>query len=194
MGGASSAQRLLQRPGYPKRGAMDAGGSCKFFIISCCLNIMIVCWCDFDGLLFELQIIAVCCIDTGHWVVVRILPKEWKVELYDSHSHLHAQDAISERDFQMKPITRLLPKIFHTNGYFDTNFLVPKTWDELSLVKMPPSEQFAQTDSHSCGPFACMYLDRLVSKPTIHRRPVDERYIKWYRRMIAIKLYSLGCH
>lgn len=141
------------------------------------------------------QIIAICCINENHWVTVRICLLDWKVELYDSMSHQYDNDRVTERDFQMKPITRLVPRMLALSGYWRNNSSRIRRDDEMELVKMPTSVQFAQTDSHSCGPFACMYLDRLVARRTSkvrHSGEIDEKYVRRYRWLVGCRIFWLS--
>ncbi|XP_057779396.1 uncharacterized protein LOC130997975 [Salvia miltiorrhiza] len=138
-------------------------------------------------------IVAICLVGKNHWVTVRIRLVDWKVELYDSLSHLFDEGKASVRDDEMKPITRLMPRLLELSGYWENTTRI-KREDEMELRKMPSSAQFAQVDNHSCGPFACMYLDRLVATPDKklrHSEQINEKYIKKYRWIVGSRIFCL---
>lgn len=139
------------------------------------------------------QFITVCHLGTDHWVVVRICVQEWKVEVYDSLIHrMETESAAQHRVIQLLPITRLFPRLLSQVGYWTQHVSFQKRTDEMELVFMPIEEQYIQVDGVSCGVYACLYIDRLLSavKPDI--RGVEERMIRRARRRIARRIFSLS--
>ncbi|KAH6786565.1 hypothetical protein C2S52_006117 [Perilla frutescens var. hirtella] len=63
----------------------------------------------------------------------------------------------------------------------------------LKLDFADPSEQFHQMDSNSCGPFACMYMERLLSGMPAISWGNKEGGVVRYRKYMARMIYDM-CH
>ncbi|XP_057801942.1 uncharacterized protein LOC131017229 [Salvia miltiorrhiza] len=137
------------------------------------------------------EIIAMCNLDKSHWCTVVISISAWEVRVYDSL--IHVEGARKRRENAMKPITRLMPKLLHTVGYYAHNTVryVAAPDRPMKVVIMPIREQFIQEDSVSCGVFACAYLDRLICGAPTREQLRTPAQIQKFRQIIAIRIWEL---
>jgi Ulp1 family protease len=123
------------------------------------------------------QVVLVC--NTGdHWVVCRIQLDEWEITLYDS---LPFPDV---RVRELEPLTHLLPWVLAKTGYFDAKGVVAR-YDQLRVVSIPPSDLLVQPDVHSCGVFACMYIERMIGADFSTTPSAKD-----YREKIALEIFA----
>ncbi|XP_057793151.1 uncharacterized protein LOC131009759 [Salvia miltiorrhiza] len=137
------------------------------------------------------EIFAMCNLDKSHWCTVVISISAWEVRVYDSL--IHVEGARKRRENAMKPITRLMPKLLHTVGYYTHNTVryVAAPDRPMKVVIMPIREQFIQEDSVSCGVFACAYLDRLICGAPTREQLRTPAQIQKFRQIIAIRIWEL---
>ncbi|XP_057783693.1 uncharacterized protein LOC131001343 [Salvia miltiorrhiza] len=140
------------------------------------------------------QLIIICNVGGCHWVVLRVRLHEWIAELYDSLAYKYDTEAgvsLSHRELELKPITRLLPRLLRLSHYWKHHDSKLEELYEILLKLMPASDQFCQTDSTSCGPFCTMILDRLVTSTEHHRGSIDEQYLSQYRLRVGRRIFSV---
>ncbi|XP_057774879.1 uncharacterized protein LOC130993859 [Salvia miltiorrhiza] len=100
------------------------------------------------------EILTICNVNASHWCTVVISIERWEVRVYDSLSHV--EGITQRRQASMRCITRLMPRLLHTVGYWDNNpnRFVHAADAEMAYVMMPHNQQFVQQDSLSCGVYA----------------------------------------
>ncbi|XP_057808492.1 uncharacterized protein LOC131022970 [Salvia miltiorrhiza] len=137
------------------------------------------------------EILTICNVNASHWCTVVISIERWEVRVYDSLSHV--EGITQRRQASMRCITRLMPRLLHTVGYWDNNpnRFVHAADAEMAFVMMPHNQQFMQQDSISCGVYACAYLDRLICGKPKRERMRTNRDVEKYRYMVAVRIWEL---
>ncbi|KAH6763844.1 hypothetical protein C2S51_015093 [Perilla frutescens var. frutescens] len=131
------------------------------------------------------HLIIVCRINE-HWVTCRVCLLDWCIELYDSL--LYKSDD-QRRDQQLRPLRRLLPELLNATQYWAKSGR-PETYEELPIKRVSSDVQFLQTDEVSCGVYACMYAQRLITGTPPIELGIDA--LRDYRKQIAWRIYSLS--
>lgn len=127
------------------------------------------------------HLIIICQIDK-HWITCRVSLLDWCIELYDTLSHQLV-------DQQLRPLRLLLPKLLDAAQYWRKSDR-SETYKELPLKRMPNDVQFMQMDEVSCGVYACMHAQRLITGTP----PIELGFdaICDFRKQIARRIYSLS--
>ncbi|KAH6776223.1 hypothetical protein C2S52_013784 [Perilla frutescens var. hirtella] len=136
-------------------------------------------------------IITFCNIN-GHWVTVRICLVEWEIELYDSYYYTLSIEDREIRKTQLRPLTCLLPCLLFHSRYWRRNcYGLEEKYGECPLKPMNQEYQFMQSDEVNCGTYACMYVERLLTRwPSISW---DNQHgnLKKYRERMAMNLFDI---
>ncbi|KAH6779415.1 hypothetical protein C2S52_010652 [Perilla frutescens var. hirtella] len=107
-------------------------------------------------------VIFVCCVNE-HWLTVLLDLIEWRVDVYDSVFHRLAPEENKLRGIQLRPLTKLMKQVLHYAGWFVQNVHEIRSPPSPSLPCRIMTNNFKQKDDVSCGPYACMYVDRLIT-------------------------------
>lgn len=133
-----------------------------------------------------------------HFYVVRIIPRLWTAEVHDSL--LHKAGVQEARKRQLKPFQQKFSTVLNEGKYWDTIDLTqaPRTSEALRMVFLTkptprePVRQHIQIDSHSCGPFALMSIERMISARPSIAWGNEEGSVALYRRKIARDVFLLA--
>lgn len=140
-----------------------------------------------------MQFIMVLHLSTDHWIVVRILIKEWRLEVYDSKLHeLKDLASNNHRVVQLLPIARLFPRLLHCAHYWEQHPSFKKMKDELPIKFLSRTKQYHQEDDVSCGPYVCMYLDQLLGAKKLRITNITPQYMARFRKRVARRIFLLS--
>ncbi|KAH6800487.1 hypothetical protein C2S52_000951 [Perilla frutescens var. hirtella] len=136
-------------------------------------------------------VITACLIDE-HWVTVRINLHLWSIDLYDSliyKTRDSSDDEIYHRhEHQLWSLMYMIPPLLKAASYWQHQN-GPEKLKKLQFRCAPKTIQYKQTDSVSCGVFAMMSVQRLISSK---RPPMnsEKEFVCAYRRLLALRLYQ----
>lgn len=140
----------------------------------------------------SLQFVFVCHVAGDHWIICRVLTDTWTCEIYDSllHTMPNAADRMARR-VSLFPIIKLWPRVLQQIGYWQQHLDLRKQTDFLQIVWVPLDQQYIQQDDYSCGPFACMMIDRMFAlKPPKLKNSLS--YVSRFRAEVAKRIFSLS--
>ncbi|KAH6825516.1 hypothetical protein C2S53_006003 [Perilla frutescens var. hirtella] len=124
---------------------------------------------------------------TEHWVVCKLNLISSTVFMFDSIQHTFTNKGKEQRVVDTQPLACIVPILLkHARFWAHRRELQPRLtpWP----VKIPMSLiTFVQRDSHSCGPFALMYVEAILTGK-IAPHGAQER-ISAYRRHIAHTIF-----
>ncbi|KAL3637713.1 hypothetical protein CASFOL_018161 [Castilleja foliolosa] len=125
------------------------------------------------------NVVLVCNVEQ-HWVVCLLRIDAWEITLFDS---LPSPDRVR----QLEPLSRLIPYVIAKGGYFDAKSVAPR-FDRMPVVPCPTDDELVQGDVHSCGVFACMYIERMIA----HDFPQSSSMsaVQEYRQKIALEIFA----
>ncbi|KAL3637885.1 hypothetical protein CASFOL_018333 [Castilleja foliolosa] len=125
------------------------------------------------------NVVLVCNVEQ-HWAVCILRIDAWEITLFDS---LSSPDHVR----QLEPLSRLIPYVIAKGGYFDAKSVAPR-FDLMPVVSIPMDDELVQGDVHSCGVFACMYIEHMIAcdfPQSSSNSDVEE-----YRRKIALEIFA----
>ncbi|KAL3638084.1 hypothetical protein CASFOL_018097 [Castilleja foliolosa] len=125
------------------------------------------------------NVVLVCNVEQ-HWVVCLLRIDAWEITLFDS---LPSPDRVR----QLEPLSRLIPYVIAKGGYFDANSVAPR-FDRMPVVSIPTDDELVQGDVHSCGVFACMYIERMIARDFPQSSSMSD--VEEYRRKIALEIFA----
>ncbi|XP_057786360.1 uncharacterized protein LOC131003824 [Salvia miltiorrhiza] len=128
-----------------------------------------------------------------HFILCRIRLGEAVCEVYDPVFHKLTPRQQDARVGDLLPLLRLLPVVLQVSRWLDDTSIdstvAKNKWPLMTAVFAPAEVQFHQQDSVSCGPFVCMYAERLISgSPSIEW---GNSNVAAYRAKIARSIFSL---
>ncbi|XP_057776708.1 uncharacterized protein LOC130995445 [Salvia miltiorrhiza] len=128
-----------------------------------------------------------------HFVLCRIRLGELVCEVYDPVFHKLSPRQQDGRVGELLPLLRLLPIVLQLARWLDDTSIdstvAKEKYPLMTAVFAPAEVQFHQQDSVSCGPFVCMYAERLISgSPSIEW---GNHNVAAYRAKIARSIFSL---
>ncbi|KAH6777334.1 hypothetical protein C2S51_008646 [Perilla frutescens var. frutescens] len=139
------------------------------------------------------HVITICNVGGHHWVTVRICLRTWTVELYDSllfnMDDPNDIEVAEKDDRELVPLLHLLPCLLWSSGYWGGQSRPESHSYALKLDKSVP-DQPVQFDGVSCGVYAMIYVNRLLSG--VPHTTVSEEDIRRYRYFVAVRIYSLS--
>ncbi|KAH6783902.1 hypothetical protein C2S52_008861 [Perilla frutescens var. hirtella] len=136
------------------------------------------------------QVIFVCCV-SEHWLTVLLDLIEWRVDVYDSVFHRLAPEESKLRGIQLRPLTKLMKQVLHYAGWFVKNVHEIRSPPSPSLPCRIMTNNFKQKDDVSCGPYACMYVDRLITGSPVIKWGDKTANIRDYRFQMAVRIFDL---
>ncbi|KAL3630043.1 hypothetical protein CASFOL_023027 [Castilleja foliolosa] len=104
----------------------------------------------------------------------------WEITLFDSMP-------LPDRVRQLEPLSRLIPYVIAKGGYFDAKSVAPR-FDLMPVVSIPKDDELVQGDVHSCGVFACMYIERMIACDFQQSSSIFD--VEEYRGKIALEIFS----
>ncbi|KAL3625922.1 hypothetical protein CASFOL_030451 [Castilleja foliolosa] len=125
------------------------------------------------------NVVLVCNVEQ-HWVVCLLRIDDWEITLFDS---LPSPDRVR----QLEPLSRLIPYVIAKGGYFDAKSVAPR-FDLMPAVSIPTDDELVQGDVHSCGVFACMYIERMIACDFPQSSSMSD--VEEYRRKIALEIFA----
>ncbi|KAH6797022.1 hypothetical protein C2S52_021576 [Perilla frutescens var. hirtella] len=135
-------------------------------------------------------VIFVCCV-SEHWLTVLLDLIEWRVDVYDSVFHRLAPEESKLRGIQLRPLTKLMKQVLHYVGWFVKNVHDIRSPPSPSLPCRIMTNNFKQKDDVSCGPYACMYVDRLITGSPMIKWGDKTANIRDYRFQMAVRIFDL---
>ncbi|KAL3644277.1 hypothetical protein CASFOL_012209 [Castilleja foliolosa] len=124
-------------------------------------------------------VVLVCNVEQ-HWVVCLLRINAWEITLFDS---LPSPDRVR----QLEPLSRLIPYVIAKGGYFDAKSVAPR-FDRMPVVSIPTDDELVQGDVHSCGVFACMYIERMIARDFPQSSSMSD--VEEYRWKIALEIFA----
>ncbi|KAL3646769.1 hypothetical protein CASFOL_009313 [Castilleja foliolosa] len=125
------------------------------------------------------RVVLVCNVEQ-HWVVCLLRIDAWEITLFDS---LPSPDRVR----QLEPLSRLIPYVIAKGGYFDAKSVAPR-FDLMPVVSIPKDDELVQGDVHSCGVFACMYIERMIACDFPQSSSISD--VEEYRGKIALEIFA----
>lgn len=104
------------------------------------------------------QVIAVCNF-SGHWVVCKLNLTSCTISMFDSIQHRLTNNIREQRVVDTRPLARIVPVLLMHAGFWEHRVYLPR----LTQWPVEMINTFVQTDSHSCGPFAMMYVEAILT-------------------------------
>ncbi|KAL3639431.1 hypothetical protein CASFOL_017338 [Castilleja foliolosa] len=124
-------------------------------------------------------VVLVCNVEQ-HWVVCLLRIDAWEITLLDS---LPSPDRVR----QLEPLSRLIPYVIAKGGYFDAKSVAPR-FDRMPVVPCRTDDELVQGDVHSCGVFACMYIERMIARDFPQSSSMSD--VEEYRQKIALEIFA----
>ncbi|KAL3613181.1 hypothetical protein CASFOL_042967 [Castilleja foliolosa] len=125
------------------------------------------------------NVVLVCNVE-HHWVVCLLRIDAWEIALFDSMTS-------PDRVRQLEPLSRLIPYVIAKAGYFDAKSIAPR-FDRMPVVPIKRDDQLVQRDVHSCGVFACMYIERIIAGDFPKSSSIPN--VQEYRRKMALEIFA----
>ncbi|KAL3646753.1 hypothetical protein CASFOL_009297 [Castilleja foliolosa] len=125
------------------------------------------------------NVVLVCNVEQ-HWVVCLLRIDDWEITLFDSMpSPLRVR--------QLEPLSRLVPYVIAKAGYFDAKSVAPR-FDLMPVVSVQKDDDLIQGDVHSCGVFACMYIERMIACDFPQSSAISN--VQEYRGKMALEIFA----
>ncbi|KAL3617990.1 hypothetical protein CASFOL_038311 [Castilleja foliolosa] len=125
------------------------------------------------------NVVLVCNVEQ-HWVVCLLRIDAWEITLFDS---LPSPDRVR----QLEPLSRLIPYVLAKACYFDAKSVVPRL-DRMPVVPSRTDDELVQGDVHSCGVFACMYIERMIARDFAQSSSISD--VDEYRKKMALEIFA----
>ncbi|KAL3638368.1 hypothetical protein CASFOL_017739 [Castilleja foliolosa] len=125
------------------------------------------------------NVVLVCNVEQ-HWVVCLMRIDAWEITLFDS---LPSPDRVR----QLEPLSRLIPYVLAKACYFDAKSVVPRL-DRMPVVPSRTDDELVQGDVHSCGVFACMYIERMIARDFAQSSSISD--VDEYRKKMALEIFA----
>ncbi|KAL3630070.1 hypothetical protein CASFOL_023054 [Castilleja foliolosa] len=125
------------------------------------------------------NVVLVCNVEQ-HWVVCLLRIDAWEITLFDS---LPSPDRVR----QLEPLSRFIPYVIAKGGYLNAKSVAPR-FDLMPVVSIPTDDELVQGDVHSCGVFACMYIERMIACDFPQSSSMPD--VEEYRRKIALEIFA----
>ncbi|KAL3637447.1 hypothetical protein CASFOL_018615 [Castilleja foliolosa] len=125
------------------------------------------------------NVVLVCNVEQ-HWVVCLLRIDAWEITLFDS---MPSPDRVR----QLELLSRLIPYVIAKGGYFDAKSVAPR-FDLMPVVSIPKDDELVQGDVHSCGVFACMYIEHMIACDFPQSSSISD--VEEYRGKIALEIFA----
>ncbi|KAL3614209.1 hypothetical protein CASFOL_042283 [Castilleja foliolosa] len=125
------------------------------------------------------NVVLVCNVEQ-HWVVCLLRIDAWEIILFDS---LPSPDRVR----QLEPLSLLIPYVLAKARYFDAKSVVPR-FDRMPVVPSRTDDELVQGDVHSCGVFACMYIERMIARDFAQSSSISD--VAEYRQKMALEIFA----
>lgn len=125
-----------------------------------------------------------------HWVVCKLNLTSCTIHLFDSLQHTFTNKSRNQRVVDTGPLAHIVPVLLKSSGFWEHRMdLRPRLtrWP----VKIPKqTNAFVQTHSHSCGPFALMNVEAILTG-RMSPNGAQERILA-YRQHIAHTIFRFS--
>ena len=128
-----------------------------------------------------------------HFVLAHVELQDGHITVYDTMWHKIHEDTRMDRRWHMSPYIYLLPRLFtiaRFNADCPSDAQVVTDPSQIEVNFAASNMVIQQLDSHSCGVYCCMQVERLISGS-----PTDlewaQKSVGYYRNKIACSIYQL---